>query len=284
MSWGWLRRFATAFAWRVIDARPAPVRTEGQWFIESVHAPGEYPDAGGVDVWLCSVGCRDEILRANPDTLDGLEKARAAAFREERAGSVFLERRVMVRVVISRYLSVRSGDVVWETGPAGKPFLQTQAGRDDLEFSWSQAGAMVVIAVTRGIAVGVDACRESEGDDLDGLAEVFCSEAEVSALERMPRPERVRALVQCWTAKEACLKAAGTGLRCDPQRLRTWGDDEPLKTVEWDEGAEDAPRRHMAVVHRSVAGGIALAVAAPVPLCLTIHRLTWNGGDEHGQP
>ena len=28
--------------------------------------------------------------------------------------------------------------------------------------------------------------EESDGDDLDGLAEVFCSEAEVSALERMP--------------------------------------------------------------------------------------------------
>lgn len=259
------------------------MRNEGQWFIESVHAPGEYPDAGGVDVWLCSVGCRDEILRANPDTLDGLEKARAAAFREERAGSAFVERRVMVRVVVSRYLNVRSDDVVWETGPAGKPFLRTEAGHDDLEFSWSQAGAMVVIAVTRGIAVGVDACRESEGDDLDGLAEVFCSEAEVSALERMPRPERVRALVQCWTAKEACLKAAGTGLRCDPRRLRTWSSDRPLKTVEWEEGAGDAPRRRMAVVHRSVAKGIALAVAAPVPLRLTIHGLTWNGGDEHGQ-
>ena len=104
-------------------------------------------------------GCRDKTLRANPDTLDGLEKARAAAFREERAGSAFVERRVMVRVVVSRYLNVRSDDVVWETGPAGKPFLRTEAGNDDLEFSWSQARATVVIAVTRGIAVGVDACR-----------------------------------------------------------------------------------------------------------------------------
>jgi phosphopantetheinyl transferase len=276
-------RFATAFVWRVSDARPAPVGNEGQWFVESVHAPGEYPDAGDVDVWLCSFGGRDEILRTNPDTLDGSERARAAAFREVRAGSAFVERRVMVRVVASRYLSVRSGDVVWETGPAGKPFLRTEAGHADLEFSWSQAGAAVVIAVARGVAVGVDACQESEGDSLDGLAEVFCSETEVSVLGRMPRPERVRALVECWTAKEACLKAVGTGLRCDPRRLRTWDGDEPLETVEWEEGAEDSPRRRMAVVHRSLAGGIALAVAAPVPLRLTIHGLTWNGGDEHGQ-
>jgi hypothetical protein len=189
----------------------------------------------------------------------------------------------MVRVVASRYQGARSGDLVWETSPLGKPFLRTEAGHSGLEFSWSQVGATVVIVVARENSVGVDACQESEGEELDGLLDVFCSEDEASVLERMPRPQRVRALVQCWTAKEACLKAVGTGLRCDPRRLRTWGGDEPLETVEWNEGAADSPRRHMAVAHQSTAGGIALAVAASVPLGLTMHRLTWNGGDDHGQ-
>ena len=70
--------------------------------------------------------------------------------------------------------------VIWETGPLGKPFLRTEAGDDGLEFSWSQAGTAVVIAVAQGIPVGVDACQESDGESLDGLADVFCSEDEAS--------------------------------------------------------------------------------------------------------
>jgi 4'-phosphopantetheinyl transferase len=187
----------------------------------------------------------------------------------------------MVRVVASRYLGGRFGDVQWGVGPLGKPFLWTETGHNDLEFSWSQAGAVVVIAVAWRMPVGVDACHESEGEDLDGLTDVFCSEDETAALERLLRPQRFRALVRCWTAKEACLKAAGTGLRCDPRRLRTWGGDEALETVEWNEGAAELSRRRMVVAHRSTAEGIGVAVAASVPLTLTMHRLVWNGGDSH---
>jgi 4'-phosphopantetheinyl transferase len=263
--------------------RRTPVRIEGQWSIESTRGPGEYPDEGCIDVWLCSYGAPDDVLWGHLDTLDRLEKARSAAFRGVRARSAFVARRSIVRIVASRYLGVHSGDLAWKTGPTGKPFLWTEAGQSGLEFSWSQASAAVVIAVTLGIPVGVDACQESDGESLDGLVDVFCSEDEASALARLSTPQRIRALVRCWTAKEACLKAVGTGLRCDPRRLRTWGESESLETVEWDEEAVDSPRCHMTVVHRSVAGGTALAVGTPIPLRPMIHGLTWNGGDEHGQ-
>jgi 4'-phosphopantetheinyl transferase len=258
------------------------MRTEGQWRVESARGYGEHPDEGSVDVWLCSCGAPDDALRGCLEALDMAEKTRAAAFRVESAWSAFVARRTMVRVVSARYLGVPRDSFTWETGPQGKPFVRSEAGGGDLEFSWSQAGTAVVIAVTQGIPVGVDACRESEGEDLDGLANVFCSEDELSMLERLRRPQRVRRLVWCWTAKEACLKAAGTGLRCDPRRVRTWGDDRPLETVEWKERDAEPSVRRMAVAYRSTAEGIALAVAAPMPLALTMQRLVWIGGDNDG--
>jgi phosphopantetheinyl transferase len=140
----------------------------------------------------------------------------------------------------------------------------------------------VVIAVALGIPLGIDACQESDGKSLDGLVDVFCSEDESSALASMSGLPRRQALVQCWTAKEACLKAAGTGLQCDPRRLRTWGNGKPLDTVTWTEQTEASSGWHMDVAHRAVVGGIALAVAAPVPLELAMHRLVWIGGNDHG--
>lgn len=258
------------------------MRVEGEWSIESTRRPGEYPDEGCIDVWLCSCGAPDNVLREYLETFDVLEKTRAASFRVESAWSSFVARRAMVRAVSSRYLGVRRDAFMWETGPFGKPFLRTEAGDSSLEFSWSQAGTTVVVAVARGIPVGIDACQQGDGESLDELFDVFCSRDEASALERMPGLQRTLALVQCWTAKEACLKAVGTGLRCDPRRLRTWGNGEPLDTAEWKEGADASSERHMAVSYRFAAGGIALAVATPISLALTMHGLVWNRGDNHG--
>jgi phosphopantetheinyl transferase len=221
-------------------------------------------------------------LRGYLETFDVAEKTRAASFRVESAWSAFVARRAMVRVVASRYLRLPIDSFAWETSPLGKPFLRRETGGGGLEFSWSQAGASVVIAVAQGTPVGVDACQESEGASLDGLVDVFCSEDEVCVMASMSGLPRRQALVQCWTAKEACLKAVGTGLRCDPRRLRTWGDSEPLAEVEWNEGAATTPAWHMDVAHRRAAGGIALAVAAPVPLELATHGLVWTGGDSDG--
>jgi 4'-phosphopantetheinyl transferase len=258
------------------------MRTEGQWSIESAHGPGEYPEEGSVDVWLCSCGAPADVLRVHLETFDMAEKTRAASFRVESAWSAFVARRAMVRMVSARYLGLPRDSIAWETSPLGKPFLRSEAGEGGLEISWSQGGSAVVLAVARGIAVGVDACQETEGASLDGLVDVFCSEDEVSALASMSGLPRRQALVQCWTAKEACLKAAGTGLHCDPRRLRTWGNGRPLDTVAWTERTDVSSGWHMDVAHRRAAGGIALAVATPVPLELAMHGLVWTGGDRDG--
>ena len=258
------------------------MQTEGQWRVDSARRPGEYPHDRCVDVWLCSCSAPDHILRGYVETFDDVEKTRAALMRTESAWSTFVARRAMVRAISSRYLGVSCDSFTWETGPLGKPFLRTEAGGSSLEFSWSQAGSAVVVAVARGIPLGVDACQGSDGQGLDGLARVFCSEDEASALERLPGIERVWALMRCWTAKEACLKAVGTGLWCDPRRLRIWGSSAPLDRVEWNDGVDASSEWHMAVAYRLATQGIALAVAAPVPFALTMHRLVWNGGDNHG--
>jgi 4'-phosphopantetheinyl transferase len=256
--------------------------SDTRWSMTTKKARGEWPEGRTVDVWVCSCDAPDDILHTYLQSLDQEEKARAASFRVSRAWSEFVARRAVVRVVASRYVGDRSG-VWWGTGPLGKPFLMTEAALGHLEFSWSQAGRAVVVAVAAGLPVGVDACVESEAGSLDGAIGTFCAEDEALVLERLAKPRSAQALAQCWTAKEACLKAVGTGLYCDPRRLRTWGDNGPLGTVEWHDGPDGKPGHRMYVAHRSVSDGIGVAVAAPVPPDLAMQYLEWNGGGHHGR-
>jgi 4'-phosphopantetheinyl transferase len=71
---------------------------------------------------------------------------------------------------------------------------------------------LALYALTRGRALGVDV--EYVRDDLAGqeIAERFFSRQEVRALSALPADARTRAFFNCWTRKEAYIKARGEGL------------------------------------------------------------------------
>ncbi|MEX2553249.1 MAG: 4'-phosphopantetheinyl transferase superfamily protein, partial [Actinomycetota bacterium] len=49
-------------------------------------------------------------------------------------------------------------------------------------------------------------------DDLEGLARTGFSRRELAELAEVPEPERTEAIFNCWTRKEAFIKACGEGL------------------------------------------------------------------------
>ena len=107
-------------------------------------------------------------------------------------------------VAISRRCA-RCGD------PAhGKPEL---AAFPELSFSLSHSESFAMIAVVVGRArVGVDIEIERPRSRLDALAaRVLSAEEHAEWLDAEP-PERVRAFLARWTAKEAYLKAIGAGI------------------------------------------------------------------------
>jgi 4'-phosphopantetheinyl transferase len=60
------------------------------------------------------------------------------------------------------------------------------------------------------------------------IAEQYFAPAEIAKLQRLADP--TAAFFECWTLKEACLKANGTGLICDLDSFEiTYGlEDEPI--------------------------------------------------------
>jgi 4'-phosphopantetheinyl transferase len=84
--------------------------------------------------------------------------------------------------------------------------------------SLSRAEGRLALAVTSAGPVGID-LESAAALGRAPVADALVSVAEARALAALDPDDAGAALVSTWTAKEAVLKAAGTGLRVDPRDL-----------------------------------------------------------------
>jgi 4'-phosphopantetheinyl transferase len=94
----------------------------------------------------------------------------------------------------------------------GKPALTNDSGADALRFNLSHSHQLMICAVTCGRDIGID--LEHLRSDLAQLqiAEQFFSSQEVAVLSALPVEQQTKAFFNCWTRKEAYIKARGEGL------------------------------------------------------------------------
>jgi len=161
-----------------------------------------------VHVWCAN-------LRMPPDRLDSLyrfldqeERDRASRFRVRAPREEFVASHAFVRLTLGKYLQLDPGDVRFQITENGKPELTGSKMR----FNLSHSDGTAVLAIARNRAVGVDVERIREDTEAMELAERFFSAAEVDWLHSQPPSERIAWFFTCWTAKEAYIKACGTGL------------------------------------------------------------------------
>jgi 4'-phosphopantetheinyl transferase len=162
-----------------------------------------------IDVWIWSNPGHTMHARELDNTLSPEEEARAERFVYRRDAERFRSRRVRVRQILAEYLSVEPRAISFLTGSHGKPFLHP-AHNSDLQFNLSHSEDMAVFAVAHGLELGVDVewIRPIE----EQIAERFFSTAEKAALSKLPPEWAVRGFFECWTGKEAFVKARGAGL------------------------------------------------------------------------
>jgi 4'-phosphopantetheinyl transferase len=160
-------------------------------------------------------------------------------------------RRVLVvaaarRTLLARYTDTRPRDVTYVLGPRGKPELERElAGRPRLRFNTTTAGGLALIAVTRGRDVGVDMEHEdTETDPLRIAGHVFAS-GECARLAALPETARGRAFLECWTCKEAYVKARGEGLHLAFDSFEVaFGPGRPAALL-WVGDRQEDPQRFM---------------------------------------
>ncbi len=148
--------------------------------------------------------------------LSDAERARAASFvfpEDARRWAVF---RAKARRILGEH--AEGGIPEWQEGPAGKPFVAVPG----LDFNLSHSDRLAVLLISRCGAVGIDLEPLDRAPELIECEDSFCHPVELERLPADPAP-RSRELLGLWTAKEALLKAVGTGLGFPPTRMRIEG-------------------------------------------------------------
>ncbi len=161
------------------------------------------PVPGAVHVWQF-----DLDAEAPPGFLAADEHDRAARFHFERDARRWRTGRSLLRRTLGAYLHADPAALELQTGPFGKPFLL----HCRLRFNASHSGPVLLLAFAWDQEVGIDAERLRDDFVPEELAVQVFSPREQEALCAVPPGERRAAFLSLWTAKEAYVKALGTGL------------------------------------------------------------------------
>ncbi|HEX5234119.1 MAG TPA: 4'-phosphopantetheinyl transferase superfamily protein [Silvibacterium sp.] len=157
--------------------------------------------------WRTSGQTRDSDKTAilSPD-----ERARMSRLRFAEDQHRYLVCHANLRVLLAGYCRSAPQEIAFEANEFGKPALREPAGFGTLRFNLSHSENMAILAVTRVGEIGADVehIRPIEVD----VAEAHFSKGELAELQTLAETEWLAGFFNCWTRKEAILKAEGCGL------------------------------------------------------------------------
>lgn len=156
----------------------------------------EYSDFSGDESVLLKVLTDDELKRADK-------------FHYKIDRKRYTVTKAFLKIILSKILSVNPVEIRFALNAHGKPKLIKPA---DVHFNISHSGNMGMIAVTDVAAIGVDVERYRERMTAGKAAKRFFSEKEVADFLELPEDQKLKGFFNCWTRKEAFIKALGLGL------------------------------------------------------------------------
>lgn len=165
-----------------------------------------------VDLWGLNLDASPAELAVFEQSLARDELERASRFLFTRDRQRYIAGRGMVREILSRYTRLEPAQLEFSYSPFGKPSLAGSARESGIRFNLAHSDGIGLLAVARGREIGVDIERIRPEAARDSVAEHFFAPAEVAALRALPDSLQAAAFFNCWTRKEAFLKAHGHGL------------------------------------------------------------------------
>ncbi len=169
-------------------------------------------DEGEAHVWRIRLNQPDERVRELARLLAPDEAARAARFHFEKDRTRFIVARGMLRTLLARYLRTSPGALAFDYSYYGKPSLAGQFSTSEIRFNLSHSHQLALCAFTRGREVGIDIEHMRPDMACDEIAQRFFSQVECATLSGLPAEQRTAGFFNCWTRKEAYIKARGEGL------------------------------------------------------------------------
>jgi 4'-phosphopantetheinyl transferase len=191
-----------------------------------------YRSRVGADVclWRAPLDLSESELGDLATCLSAEERQRADRYHRPADRTRFVAARGWLRHLLAGQLLCTPAEVRMVKSDRGKP----RVAGSDLCFSAARSRGMAIYATSWRGEIGVDVEEIRPSADFDGLAERFFSPAEQRRLACLAPAQRMVATFQCWTCKEAYVKATGGGLRFPLHTVDTWvGRGRPALVSGW---------------------------------------------------
>ncbi len=164
------------------------------------------------EVIVTRLDVRSESLRAGAAVLTDEERDRARRFVFDRDRDRFIGARACLRQLLAARLGTPPDSVELVYGAHGKPALAPGYADTGLRFNVSHCDDLTLYAFSCGREIGIDVEAVRPIGDADDIAARFFSQRENRAYRALEPSDRPLGFFQCWTRKEAFIKALGDGL------------------------------------------------------------------------
>ncbi|HEX8286908.1 MAG TPA: 4'-phosphopantetheinyl transferase superfamily protein [Pyrinomonadaceae bacterium] len=173
-------------------------------------------DANTIDVWLVPLELNNtsELKHIISDD----EKARAERFRHETDKTRYITARAFLRIILGKYLQINPRRICFGYNKYGKPSISGDIPTN-IKFNLSHSENLSLVAVTEIGEIGVDIERVKKSFVDLQMAMQFLTRREIKHFQTLSGAERDLFFFDCWTQKEAFLKACGTGFSLPPNQV-----------------------------------------------------------------
>jgi 4'-phosphopantetheinyl transferase len=210
-------------------------------FAELWKAPPRDFELGPRDVhlWIAAIPDCLPHLTDYQTVLAPDERDRAARFHFERDRNRYAIARGVLRKLVGKY--VGRVDLPFACNRYGKPALEDKTS--PLRFNVAHSRDLALFGFTLEREIGVDVEWMRPDYATTDVAERFFSPDEAAIVAALPQPDRAQGFFNCWTRKEAYIKARGMGLSLALHSFAvTLRPGEPAALVRVDDDAS-APQR-----------------------------------------
>jgi 4'-phosphopantetheinyl transferase len=167
---------------------------------------------GEVHLWHASLDQPAWAIQRLVPILSADECERAERFHFEVHRRHFIAAHGMFRIILGRYVGLDPALLRFEYEAYGKPKLARHDQNGGINFNLSHSHNLALLAVTRHHPVGVDLEYMRPVAEAEQIAARNFSAAENRRFQSLPEEQRLEAFFNCWTRKEAYIKAIGEGL------------------------------------------------------------------------
>jgi 4'-phosphopantetheinyl transferase len=169
----------------------------------------------GVHVWRVSLQVPQTTVQSFRGCLSEEELLKAGRFYFDRDRNRYIVARGLLRTFLGCYLHMEPAQLRFRYNAYGKPELDVSSSQHVLHFNVSHSHELALLAFAYDRPLGVDIEFMRPDIEFEALAKHSFSPNENAVLHALPQNVIPQGFYNCWTRKEAYIKARGMGLSLD---------------------------------------------------------------------